>query len=152
MLGNSYRCALVVVLLIAAGAGGQAPVTEGENPSTAAAKDEDAAKKDAAPAWYTIHGQTTLIPQGNLPFHSPYQGDFSLDPSRKYRTTATTTLFLGARLFENSEVYFNPELSAGGGIGNPVNGSVGFGGFPNGEATRTGVPQPTPYIARLYWK
>lgn len=152
MLGNSYRCALVGVLLCTAGAAGQAPVTEGENPSTAPSKDKDDPKKDAAPAWYNIHGQTTLIPQGNLPFRSPYQGAYSLDPSLKYRATATTTLFLGARLFENSEVYFNPELAAGGGIGNPLNGTVGFGGFPNGEATRTGAPQPTPYIARLFWK
>lgn len=143
---------MVGVLLWTAIAAGQAPVPEGENAETARAKEKDEPKKDAAPDWYNVHGQTTLIPQGDLPFHSPYQGAFSLDPSKKYRATATTTLFLGARLFENSEVYFNPELSAGGGIGNPTNGSVGFGGFPNGEATRTGAPLPTPYVARLFWK
>ena len=113
---------------------------------------KDDKKKESEPDWYNVHGQTTLIPQGNLPFHSPYQGAFSLDPSKKYRATATTTLYLGAQLSPGNEVYFNPELSAGGGIGNPMNGSVGLGGFPNGEATRTGAPLPTPYIARLFWK
>ncbi len=113
-------------------------------------KDDD--KKDDAPSWYNVHGQTTLIPQGNLSFRSPYQGLFSLDPSNKYRATATTTLNLVARPFPGSEIIFNPELSAGGGIGNPVNGTVGIAGFPNGEATRTGAPLPTPYIARLLWK
>src|SRR5208283_875764 len=29
-------------------------------------------------------------------------------------------------------------------------GTDGVAGFPNGEATRVGVPNPTPYIARLY--
>ncbi len=29
-------------------------------------------------------------------------------------------------------------------------GTNGIAGFPNGEATRTGVMNPTPYIARLY--
>jgi high affinity Mn2+ porin len=116
------------------------------------AKPEEKKDENPAPDWYNLHGQTTLVPQGNFPFRSPYQGDFSLDPSQKYRATATTTLFMVARPFTNSEIVFNPELSAGGGLGNPTNGTVGIAGFPNGEATRTGAPQPTPYIARLFWK
>jgi hypothetical protein len=34
-------------------------------------KDGDDKKKDDAPDWYNVHGQTTLIPQGNFRFHSP---------------------------------------------------------------------------------
>ncbi len=129
----------------------QAP-TPTEREGEAKKKEDDDKKKDDAPTWYNVHGQTTLIPQGNFRFHSPYQGLFSLDPNNKYRATATTTLNLAARLFPGSEIIFNPELSAGGGIGNPENGTVGIAGFPNGEATRTGAPLPTPYIARLLWK
>ena len=146
VFSHLFRTAIACSLLFASLASAQAPVTVVEP------ADRDANKPDSAEAWYNIHGQTTLIPQGNLPFRSPYQGAFSLDPSRKYRATATTTLFLAARPFANSEIIFNPELAAGGGIGNPLNGTVGFGGFPNGEATRTGSPQPTPYVARLLWK
>lgn len=129
------------------GNGSSGAETDGEDKKGGAKE-----KKEAAPEWYSIHGQSTVIPQGNLPFRSPYQGAFSLDPSNKYRATATATLSLAARLFSGGEVIFNPEMAAGGGIGNPSNGTVGFGGFPNGEATRTGNPLPTPYIARLLWK
>ncbi len=168
MLAPRYRAAMAC-LLVGTAAVAQPPAvpsraadpaekaTGKENEDEKGADGKPAAgdegkKKDAAPEWYNVHGQTTVIPQGNVPFRSPYQGAFSLDPSQKYRTTATATLNLAARVFPGSEIIFNPEMAAGGGLGNPVNGSVGFGGFPNGEATRTGAPLPTPYIARLLWK
>src|SRR5208282_970682 len=39
-----------------------------------------------------------------------------------------------------------PEVAGGAGF----SGTDGVAGFPNGEATRVGVPNPTPYIARLF--
>ena len=145
------RLAAAWLLIGCAVATAQEPPTAQPKEVTPVEKDDDK-KKDAEPEWYNIRGQTTLIPQGNFPFPSPYQGLYSLDPSPKYRATATTTLFIIARICEGSEIIFNPELSAGGGLGNSTNGTVGIGGFPNGEATRTGAPQPTPYIARLLWR
>lgn len=100
------------------------------------------------PDWASVHFQTTVIGQGNWPFRSPYEGPLSLRPNLNYRSTETTTLFLAGRLWDGAEVVFNPEVS--GGVG--VSGSAGLAGFPNGEATRVGVPQPTPYFARLYWQ
>src|SRR5262249_47217714 len=44
------------------------------------------------------------------------------------------------------ELVFNPEIAGGRGF----SGVMGIAGFPNGEITRVGDPEPTPYIARLY--
>jgi high affinity Mn2+ porin len=54
------------------------------------------------------------------------------------------------RLFEcghsSTELVFDPEIAGGTGFSN----SSGIAGFPNGEITRVGIPDPTPYIARLF--
>jgi high affinity Mn2+ porin len=41
---------------------------------------------------------------------------------------------------------FNPEIAGGRGFSN----ASGIAGFPNGEITRVGIAEPTPYIARLF--
>jgi high affinity Mn2+ porin len=119
--------------------------------------DKDGAGKDGdgtdsrpptPPEWWTLHGQATVVSQGNWPFRSPYFGPNSLLPNLNYRTTETTTLFFTGRVLPGSEIIFNPEVASGGGISS----TTGIAGFPNGEAVRTGIPQPTPYFARLYWK
>ena len=116
---------------------------------TAAAKKPDAeSKPDEKSPWYSVHGQATVVSQGNGLFRSPYAGPLSLQSRVNYRTTETTTLFLAARPWEGTEIIFNPE--AAGGVG--VSGSSGLAGFPNGEATRVGAPSPTPYFARVLWK
>src|SRR5262249_40301617 len=65
-------------------------------------------------------------------------------------TSVTGTLFLDARLWEcgssTGELVFNPEMAGGSGFSD----STGIAGFPNGEITRVGVIEPTPYIARLF--
>jgi high affinity Mn2+ porin len=96
--------------------------------------------------WYSIYGQGTLIGQGNWKFRSPYEGPNSLLPLLNYRTTETATLFLTTRLWPGAQFIFNPEIAGGEGLA----GTMGLAGFPNGEATRVGVPQPTPYFARVY--
>ena len=109
---------------------------------------EKASDKPPEPTWYSVHGQATVVSQGNWPFRSPYFGPNSLLPNLNYRTTETTTLFLAGRVLPHSEIIFNPEVAGGAGL----SGTTGMAGFPNGEATRVGVPQPTPYFARLFWK
>src|SRR5262249_39752908 len=61
-------------------------------------------------------------------------------------TTETATLYLDGKLWEGADVVFNPEVSGGRGLSN----TLGMAGFPNGEATRVGQIQPTPYVARLF--
>jgi len=49
---------------------------------------------------------------------------------------------------EAIEIIFDPEFSGGTGL----DGTTGFAGFPTGEATRTGKPEPTPYVARAFYR
>ena len=91
-----------------------------------------------------------MVTQVHNVFPAPYTGPKSLKPSEPAANTMTGTVFYAARLCESerndTQIIFNPETAGGGGF----SGSAGIAGFPNGEATRVGVPNPTPYIARLY--
>jgi high affinity Mn2+ porin len=100
---------------------------------------------DATNLW-SIHGQSTIITDRHGPFRSPYIGPHSLLPIYEVPTSQTSTLFMGRRLWQDAQIYFNPEVAGGTGFSH-VNG---IAGFPNAEITRVGKPQPTPYIARLY--
>lgn len=99
--------------------------------------------------WYSVHEQGTVVTQTHPPFRSPYVGPNSLLPKESAQaTTETATLFLAARVWRGGEVVFNPEVA--GGVG--FSGTTGIAGFTNGEATRVGLPAPTPYIARLLFR
>lgn len=89
------------------------------------------------PDW-NIHGQTTLIAQGYPRIRSPYEGTNSLPGGGQARETFTTTAFLGWRLWQGGEFYFNPELAQGFGL----NSTLGLAGFPNGEAQKGGASFP----------
>jgi high affinity Mn2+ porin len=101
-------------------------------------------------AWYSAHAQATVVTQVHNVFPSPYIGPRSLLPKEPAANTMTGTVFFAARIFESehddTQVIFNPETAGGSGF----SGTQGIAGFPNGEATRVGVANPTPYIARLY--
>ena len=108
-----------------------------------------AAPAEAPPAepWYSVHGQGTIVTQAHdNNFRSPYIGPNSLLPVEPAATTETATLFLDGRFWQGGDIVFNPEISGGRGF----SGTTGIAGFPNGEATRVGVVEPTPYIARLF--
>lgn len=96
---------------------------------------------------FTIHAQSTIITNLHGPFRSPYVGQNSLLPIYEDPTSQTSTLFLGTRLWDTAELYFNPEVAGGRGFSSVT----GLAGFTNGEITRVGKPQPTPYIARLFF-
>lgn len=90
------------------------------------------------PTDWNVHVQTTLIGSGYPSFRSPYEGANSLSGSKQFRETFTTTAFLGWRLWDGGEFYFNPELAQGFGF----NGTLGVAGFPNGEAQKAGGAYP----------
>src|SRR5262249_8770954 len=100
--------------------------------------------------WFSAHAQATMDTQAHSNFSPPYTGPNSLLPHEPAATSLTATLFLDARLWEcgcySGELVFNPELAGGRGLSN-VNG---LAGFPNGDITRVGVVEPTPYFARLF--
>ncbi|WHQ70508.1 carbohydrate porin [Methylorubrum extorquens] len=86
---------------------------------------------------FSLHGQTTLIAQGVPGFRSPYLGPQSLVPAQTQQTT-TATAFLGLKLWEGTELYYNPEFSQGFGL----SGTTGVAGFVNGEAQKAGAAFP----------
>jgi high affinity Mn2+ porin len=87
---------------------------------------------------WSIHGQTTFLPQAYPSFRSPYQGQNSLPGRSQGRETWTATAFIGRRLWEGGEIYFNPELNQGFGIAS----TLGLAGFSNGEAQKAGATFP----------
>src|SRR5262245_40937969 len=111
-------------------------------------KEKDKDKEDETPAWLSANAKGTVVSQGNWQFRSPYVGPNSFLPIVNYRTTETATLYLAARICDGGDIIFNPEIAGGRGLSS----TLGIAGFPNGEATRVGVPQPTPYIARLLYR
>jgi len=97
---------------------------------------------------WNIHAQTTLLPQGYPAIRSPYASPLSLPGRGQVQETWTTTAFLGVRLWDGGEFYFNPELAQGFGL----NGTLGVAGFPNGEAQKAGSAYPKIRAQRYYLK
>jgi high affinity Mn2+ porin len=65
---------------------------------------------------------------------------------REVNTAVTSTLVAGVRLWEGAELYYDPKVSFGRGLSNVL----GVAGFPNGEISGVGSPNPTLYSARLF--
>jgi high affinity Mn2+ porin len=97
---------------------------------------------------WNLHGQTTFIGQGYPAFRSPYAGTDSLPGGGQVQQTWTTTAFLGVRLWEGGEFYFNAETAQGFGLA----GTLGVAGFPNGEAQKAGAEYPKIRPQRYYFK
>ena len=117
-------------------------------PATQPASAPSGETRAPAPQRFSVHGQGTVISQVHDAFTFPYEGPNSLPRHEGWKTSVTGTLFLGARLWEGSGLYFNPEVAGGEGFG----GVKGVAGFPNGEIPRVGTPEPEPYVARLYFQ
>ena len=97
---------------------------------------------------WNVHAQTTFLPSTYPAFRSPYSGANSLPGGGLTQETWTTTAFLGVRLWQGGEFYFDPELAQGFGIG----GTLGIAGFPNGEAQKAGAAEPKIRAQRYYLK
>jgi high affinity Mn2+ porin len=97
---------------------------------------------------WNVHAQTTFLPSAYPAFHSPYAGTNSLPGGGQARETWTTTAFLGLRLWQGGEFYFDPELAQGFGL----DGTLGLAGFPNGEAQKAGAAFPKIRPQRYYIK
>ncbi len=95
---------------------------------------------------WNLHGQTTFAEQGYFHFRSPYEGVNSLSGANQAKNTVSTTAFLGLRLWEGGELYFAPEVAQGFGL----SGTLGLGGFSNGEAQKAGFPYPHYNTSRLF--
>lgn len=96
---------------------------------------------------FSLHGQTTFITQGVPGFRAPYTGPASLI-GRQVQSTTTATVMLGLKLFEGTELYYNPEFSQGFGLSR----TLGVAGFVNGEAQKAGAPYPKLRSNRYFLK
>ena len=97
---------------------------------------------------FSIHAQTTIINQFKPKFTAPYTGENSLSTKQENKTSLTSTLFLGARLWKGASLFVNPEIAGGSGLSE----ALGIAAAANGETFRIGNPAPQIYIARLFYK
>ncbi len=100
----------------------------------------------APPQDFAVHGQTTIIDQANLAFHSPYEGANSLPAIAEGRETADISLYVGIRPWRGGELWFDPEFDQGFGLHN----TLGVAGFPNGEGAKVGRPNFYFRLPRLF--
>ncbi|MBV8191886.1 MAG: carbohydrate porin [Alphaproteobacteria bacterium] len=98
------------------------------------------------PGTWEIHGQSTFIYQGYPAFAAAYDGPQSLPSIGQARETWTGSVFLGVRLWQGGELYYNPELLQGFGLAD----TTGAAGFPNGEAQKSNFPFPRYSTSRLF--
>jgi high affinity Mn2+ porin len=101
----------------------------------AIAQDEAAAP---APAWYSIHGQTSFIFQYHPAFSAAVSGPNSLSAGANGREAADATLYLGVSPMKGLEFYVDPEIDQGFGL----NDTLGVAGFPNGQSAKVGADNP----------
>ena len=121
------------------------PATGLPNLETAKAADQADAMPPRVQRW-AIHGQTTLVEQGNLRFRSPYRGANSLDPAAQGRETLDATLYVGLRPWAGAEIWINQEVDQGFGLAN----TLGAAGFPSGEAYKVGKQAPYMRLQRAF--
>jgi high affinity Mn2+ porin len=93
-----------------------------------------------------FHGQTTFLEQAYPAIRSPYQGPNSLPGGGQGRETWDASLFAGVRLWRGAELWINPEIDQGFGIGS----TLGVAGFPSGEAYKVGKDYPYGRVPRAF--
>jgi len=97
--------------------------------------------------WW-LSGQANFITQGDLPFHSPYQGQNSFIGRGEYKTSMVGTLFTAWRpnysILYNTDLIFDLEAAEGRGLSE----AFGLAGFTNLDVVRNPNLGRIPYIAR----
>ncbi len=150
-LHNRYRVSIGILLACTAYAllGIQQNAQAAEAVSDTPIVDSLTPLPNATEQW-SIHAQSTYISQWKNNFNSPYYGEKSMlnktegDIGRSY--TFSATAFLGVRLWEGAEVYYNPEMFEG----LPFSNFSGLGGFTNGELQKGITVPPSYYTARAF--
>jgi len=97
--------------------------------------------------WW-ISGQANIIIQGDLPFHSAYQGMNSFIPRGEYKTSMVGTLYTALRrsrsIRYNTDFILDIEAAEGRGLSE----AFGLAGFTNLDVVRNPNLGRVPYLAR----
>jgi hypothetical protein len=97
---------------------------------------------------YWLSGQANIIFQGDLPFHSPYEGTNSFRNAAEYKTSLLGTLYTALRptrsIRYNTDLILDLESSGGRGLSQ----ALGLAGFTNLDVVRNPTLGPVPYLAR----
>ncbi len=93
-----------------------------------------------------FHAQATFVEQGYPAFRSPYQGPNSFPAGGEGRETADITFFAGFKLWRGAELWINPEIDQGFGVGS----THGAAGFPSAEAYKEGSTYPYVRVQRAF--
>jgi high affinity Mn2+ porin len=93
-----------------------------------------------------FHGQSTFVWQAYPAIRSPYEGTNSLPGRGQGRETTDATLYAGIRLWQGAEVWINPEIDQGHGLGD----THGVAGFPSGESYKLGLSYPYARVQRTF--
>ncbi len=97
------------------------------------------------PDW-SVSTQATYIEQFHYSFPSAYEGPNSFEDAAEEEHTFSFSLFLGRRLWEGGELFFDPEFFQGYGLSR----TLGIAGFPNGEAVKAGFANLHYNTSRLF--
>jgi hypothetical protein len=123
-----------------------------DNPSPDEKKPADGPVVTMAPhgadsRWW-ISGQANIILQGDLPFHSPYQGKNSFIPRGEYKTSMVGTVYTAWRPDRSiryaTDFIFDLEAAEGRGLSE----AFGLAGFTNLDVVRNPNLGRVPYPAR----
>jgi len=97
---------------------------------------------------YWISAQDNIILQWHPAFHADYSGPNSLRSPAEQATSNVATLFTGYALTSTTEVFFDLESAAGGGLSD----ALGLAGFTNVDVVRNPELGVTPYVARVMFR
>lgn len=106
-------------------------------------------KAPAAPILdnFSFHGQFTALEQAYPAFHSSFpDGPNSLPKGGMGRETTDLTLYAGFKLWDGAELWANPEIDQGFGVGN----AHGLAGFPSAESYKLGWDWPYARVNRYF--
>ena len=95
---------------------------------------------------WNLYFQATSIGDYHGSFPALYSGEHSLQNYSERDASLTSTLYLGFRLGDDTQIYIDPELAGGRGF----SGVNGVANAPNGELPRVASATPKPYLARAY--
>ena len=127
-----FSCAAVLVVCCAKVQGQQNPPEKKPQPETSSP--------------FQFNGQATFILQNLFKFRSLYEGVNSLRSRNEMELSQTYTLYIGARVRPNMELYVNPEMARGHGVSE----ALGLAGYANGEVIRNPSLSQDPYLGRYF--